>query len=135
MKLGLLSKKQYKVLKLRSDGLTQLETANELGTTRANVSMVEWRARRKIEKARETLHAFELMQSFHNVVIEKGAKLAEVPLEVLHEGDRHHIHVKSDIVEIVRMVKAMKPNCTRNGKLTRRVTISINERGKLTVSS
>ena len=134
MKLGSLSSKQYKVLKLRARGYTQLEAAKELGTTRANVSMIEHRARRKIEKARETLEASESIQSSHKVMVEEGTKLAEIPLLVLHEGDRHHIHIRSDIVKIVRLVRALRPKCVSNGTLTRSVTFQINEKGKLSVS-
>ncbi len=135
MKLGLLNQKQYMILRLRAKGLTQLETAHELGTSRANVSMIEWRARRKIEMARETLQAYESLQSSHALTVEKGTKLAEVPLMVLHEGDRRHVHIQSDLVEIVRLVRAVKPNCVRDGKTIRRITVRINERGKLAISS
>jgi HTH-type transcriptional regulator, fmd operon transcriptional regulator len=124
-----------KILKLRMKGYTQLETANELGLTRGNVSMIEWRARKKIGKARETLQAFESLQSFCKVVIEKNTKLAEVPRMVLHEGDKRHIHVQSDLVEIVRLVRAVKPSCVRGGKVSRQLVIRINERGKLEVLS
>ncbi|MCL5067871.1 MAG: Tfx family DNA-binding protein [Thaumarchaeota archaeon] len=134
MKLGLFNQKQYRILKLRAKGFTQLETAKELGISRANVSMIESRARKKIQKARETLEVYESLQSSHNIAIEKGSKLAEVPLVVLHEGDRHHVHVQSDLVEIVRMVRAVKPSCVQDGKVTRSLVIKMNERGKLTVT-
>ena len=135
MKLGLLNPKQYKILKLRAKGLTQLETAKELGTTRANVSMIELRALRKIEKARETLLTYESLQSTHKIYVEQGTKLAEIPLLVLHEGDKHHIHVQSDIVKIVRLVRSLEPNCVKDGSLSRRVVFKINEKGKLSASS
>ena len=135
MKLGLLNPKQYKILKLRAKGLTQLETAKELGTTRANVSMIELRALRKIEKARETLLTYESLQSTHKISVEQGTKLAEIPLLVLHEGDKHHIHVQSDIVKIVRLVRSLEPNCVKDGSLSRRVVFKINEKGKLSASS
>lgn len=133
MKGGLFNQKQLKILKLRARGFTQLETAKELGTTRANVSMIEWRARKKLDKARETIHAYEALQSSHTVLVEKGTKLAEVPLLLLHEGDKRHIHIKSDIVEIVRLVKALRPNPVRDGKIIRGLEFKINERGKLLV--
>lgn len=123
-----------KVLRLRARGFTQLETATELGTTRANVSMIECRARKKLEKARQTLEAYEALQSSHVLIIEKGTKLAEVPPIVLHKGDKLRIHIRSDLVEIVRLVRAVKPNCVTDGKLNRNITLKINERGKLTVS-
>jgi HTH-type transcriptional regulator, fmd operon transcriptional regulator len=124
-----------KILRLRMKGYTQLETAKELGLTRGNVSMIEWRARRRVEKARETLQAFESLKSSYTVVVEKDTKLAEVPMIVLHEGDKRHIHVQSDLVEIVRLVRAAKPSCVRNGRVSRQIAIRINERGKLEVVS
>ncbi len=134
MKGGLFNQKQLKILKFRARGFTQLETAKELGTTRANVSMIEWRARKKLDKARETIQAYEALQSSHVVSVEKGTKLAEVPVMVLHEGDKRHIHIRSDIIEIVRLVKAMKPAVVREGRLLRGLRFKINERGKLEVT-
>lgn len=95
--------------------------------------MIEWRARKKLEKARETIEAYEALQSSRKLVVSKGTKLAEVPLLVLHEGDKHHIHVKSDIIDIVRMVRAIKPSAVKDGKTNRPVVFTINERGKLLV--
>lgn len=135
MKTGLFNQKQLRILRLRARGFTQLEAAKELGTTRANVSMIEWRARKKLDKARETIQAYEALQSSHKVTVGKGTKLAEVPLMVLHEGDKHHIHIRSDIIEIVRLVKALKPSVVRDGKTIRNLEFKINERGKLEVSS
>ena len=134
MRGGLFNQKQLKILKLRARGFTQLETAKELGTSRANVSMIEWRARKKLDKARETIQAYESLQSSHTVSVEKGTKLAEVPMIVLHEGDKRHIHIRSDIIEIVRLVKALKPIVVREGRILRGLKFKINERGKLEVS-
>jgi HTH-type transcriptional regulator, fmd operon transcriptional regulator len=135
LKNGLFNQKQLKILKYRARGFTQSETAKELGTTRANISMIEWRARKKLEKARKTIEAYEALQSSHKLVVGKGTKLAEIPLLILHEGDKRHIHVKSDIIEIVRLVRAVKPSAVKDGKTNRPVVFTINERGKLLVSS
>ena len=134
MKGGLFNQKQLKILKLRARGFTQIETAKELKTSRANVSMIEWRARKKLDKARETIRAYESLQSSHTVSVDKGTRLAEVPMLVLHEGDKRHIHIKSDIIEIVRLVKALRPVVVREGKILRGLEFKINERGKLEVS-
>jgi HTH-type transcriptional regulator, fmd operon transcriptional regulator len=134
LKIGLLNEKQFRVLKLRAKGLTQLEAAKELKTSRANISMIESRARKKIWKAKETLRAYEALQTFQTIEIEKGIRLPQIPLRVLHTGDRLHIHVQSDLVEIVRLVRAVKPSCISDGVTTRAITFKINPRGKLSVS-
>jgi HTH-type transcriptional regulator, fmd operon transcriptional regulator len=60
---NLFNRRQWKILKLRANGLTQLETARKLRTSRANISMIEWRAKQKLKKARETLQAYEALQN------------------------------------------------------------------------
>lgn len=60
---------QLEVLRLRMTGLTQEEVANNLGTTRQNISLVERRAHRNLEKAEETIAAY----SARDEDIEAGA--------------------------------------------------------------
>ncbi len=75
MKGSLFNQKQWKILELRARGFTQLETAKKLGTSRANVSMIEWRARRKLDKARATIQVYENLQSSRRVSVDRVTKL------------------------------------------------------------
>ena len=111
--------------------MTQKETAKELGTTRANVSMIELRARRKVLLARETLRAYQSTLTEHHLVIPKGTKLYEIPTAVLREGDRFGIHIQSNIVEIIRIVKGLHPVCFEGGKTNRSISFVFNQSGKL----
>lgn len=131
---GLFNQKQRKILELRARGFTQLETARKLGTSRANVSMIEWRARKKLDKARETVKAFEALQSSRTISVEKGTKLTEVPMIIQHQVDKYHIQIDSDIRQISRLVKALKPTVDREGKTISAFKFKINERGKVEVS-
>lgn len=96
--------------------------------------MIESRARRKLERARETIQVYEDLLPSYAVHVERGTKLAEVPLRVLNEGDRRRIHIRSDIIEIVRLLKMMKPVAVRDGKTIRDLEFKINDRGKLQIS-
>ncbi|MEM2286080.1 MAG: Tfx family DNA-binding protein, partial [Ignisphaera sp.] len=58
-KYGLLTEKQYEVLKLRAEGKTQKEVAEIMGTTRENLSVIEKNALRKIRLAEETLKVYK----------------------------------------------------------------------------
>ena len=131
MNRGLLTEKQYRVLLCRNKGMTQSETAEELHTTRANVSMIERRARNKIEQARETLQAYQATLTDHSVRIPKGTKTYDIPPAVLGEGDRFGIHIQSNIVEIIRMVKDAHPSLLEGGRTNRVVTFAFNQKGKL----
>ena len=133
MARGSLTEKQYRVLVCRGKGLTQNETARELQTTRANVSMIELRAKRKVAQARETLRAYQSTLTDHSVLIARGTRLYDIPPTVLREGDRYGVHVQSNIVEIVRVVKNVRPSCLVDGKTTRGIVLVFNQKGKLRV--
>jgi transcriptional regulator with XRE-family HTH domain len=50
-----LTKRQLAVLRLRQAGLTQEEIARRIKTTRANISLIEKRARENVERSKETI--------------------------------------------------------------------------------
>ncbi|MDD2639276.1 MAG: Tfx family DNA-binding protein, partial [Methanothrix sp.] len=52
---SLLTNRQASVLRLRRKGMSQQEVAEQLGTTRSNVSILEKRALQNVAKARATL--------------------------------------------------------------------------------
>jgi len=131
---GFLTEKQFRVLSLRSKGYTQQEIASELHTSRANVSMLEGRAKKQVERARKTLRAYELSQTQHVVTIEPGTRLQKVPMVVLLEADKFQIHLHSNMVEILRMVKKQKPDSwSSDGKTKEEIVFNFNERGKLSL--
>jgi Tfx family DNA-binding protein len=124
---------QYMVLVLRGKGMTQKETAKELRTTRANVSMIELRARRKVALARETLNAYRSTLTYHVVTVPKGTRFYDIPTFVLREGDKWGIHMQSNVVEIVRMVRETRPAYLENGKTIRSIPFIFNRMGKLRI--
>jgi HTH-type transcriptional regulator, fmd operon transcriptional regulator len=71
MKGGLLKRKQWKILQLRAKGFTQLETAKKLGMSRANISMIEFRAKKKLERARESIQIYEALRASNGIAIDK----------------------------------------------------------------
>jgi Tfx family DNA-binding protein len=96
--------------------------------------MIESRARRKLQRARETLKAYESIVSNHSVRIEKGTRLQEIPSKVLGEGDRFGIHLRSNIIEIIRMVKKIDSRCTRRGETTKDLVFSFTQSGVLSLA-
>lgn len=133
--LGLFTRDQLAVLKLRSKGLTQMQTAKQLRTSRANVSMIEHRARKKLEKARTTVRVYESILSFHSVQLEKGTRLQEIPSIVLHEADKFGIHLRSNLIEIIRMAKSASPSIIKEGKTIRKVEFTFSQSGKLSLDN
>lgn len=85
--LGFLTRKQFQVLCLRKRGYSQNEITSVLHMSRSGVSTIEARARKQIDKARQTLGAYDLLQTQHIVIIERGTHLQRIPIIVLHEAD------------------------------------------------
>jgi Tfx family DNA-binding protein len=133
--LGFLTKKQFQVLCLRNTGYFQREIAAQMRMSRSSVSMIEVRARRQINKARQTLRICKLVrsQTQHIVTIEKGTHLQKIPMIVLQEADTFHIHIRKNMVEILRLVKRSKTNCLSDGRTIKKIYFSFNERGKLSL--
>ncbi len=132
-KLGVLTKRQFLVLKHRADGLSQFETAKRLGTSRANVSMIELRAKRKLAKAKETLRAYESILSQHSVSVPRGTRLQEIPSIVLGEGDRYKTRLRSNLIDIIRMVKRIDPDSTVEGRSTQDLNFMFTQSGAVTL--
>ncbi|MDY6774763.1 MAG: Tfx family DNA-binding protein [Halobacteria archaeon] len=89
-----LTQRQIEVLRLREEGLTQEEVAEELGTTAANVSAVESAARDNIEKARRTLEVARLLRSPASVTAEEGADIRDLVDEVYEKGDETGVKIE-----------------------------------------
>jgi len=134
MELGLLTERQYQILRCRGVGLSQVETANKFHTSRANVSMIELRAKKKIERAKQTIKAYESTLTNHLVVVPERTHLYDIPSFVLAEGDRHRIRIQANIIDIIRMVKGANAPCLSKGKTVRTIAFVFNQRGKLSLS-
>ena len=132
-RIGFLTEKQFRVVSMRSSGYSQREIGTELGLSRAAVSMLESRARKQVERARQTLRMYELAtKAQHEISIEIGTRLQQIPMLVLQEADRSKIHLRSNMVEILRMVKRQRSSClNEDGRTTQKLVFSFNERGKL----
>jgi HTH-type transcriptional regulator, fmd operon transcriptional regulator len=124
---------QFQVMLLRGKGLTQAEAAKQLKTTRANVSMIESRARRRVAEARRTLEVYQSTLVEHTIRVPKGTRFYEVPAIVLKEGDRWGIHLQSNLVDIIRMIRQIRPTCLEGGRVTRTLSFTFNPAGKLRI--
>jgi HTH-type transcriptional regulator, fmd operon transcriptional regulator len=132
---GFLTQKQSQVLYFRSCGFTQSEVAKKLRMSRASVSMIEGRAKKQVLRARQTVQYYELVQAQYEVVVDSGVRLQQVPMIVLQAADKHGIHLRSNMVEILRIVKKLKADCLGvNGRLTEKLVFHFNERGKLSLT-
>lgn len=125
----LLTPRQIEVLRLRKHGLTQLEVAKILGTTRENVSIIERNAFKTVKAAKSTLEAFESLDVNEIVTIPGRTSIYDIPRMILVRGDVLGIRVKTTADDILAMVKSK--GRVRSHHLLSPMTFEIEPDGKL----
>ena len=127
-----LTEQQIKILRLRAKGLKQSEIAELLGTSRANVSILERRALEKIEKARNTLLIWEQINSKVSVEVKRGDDIFEIPDRLFSKADRLGVKVPYSTAEIVAFLVEHAPVEDRLAK--RDFTLFLDARDRLRIS-
>ena len=101
---NVLTRRQAEVLALREHGLRQLDIANLLGTSRANVSNIEGSARENVEKATETVNFAEALGAPVRVEIPADTDLYEVPNMIYDAADEAKIEVSYTAPDLMKLV-------------------------------
>jgi Tfx family DNA-binding protein len=127
-----LTEQQIRILRLRAKGLKQSEIAELLGTSRANVSILERRALEKVEKARNTLILWEQINSKVSVEVKKGDDIFEVPERLFREADKLGVKVPYSTAEIIAFLVEHAPVEDRLAK--RDFTLFLDSNDRLRVS-
>ncbi len=102
---GFFTEKEYNVLKLRAQGLTQREIARILGVSRTTVSVLERSALKKVKLAEKTLGIYRELYSESIFIIKPGVKLAEIPAIILRRADEANIKLKGDFTYIYSQLR------------------------------
>lgn len=128
-----LTKRQLTVLRLRQAGLTQEEIARRVKTTRANISLIEKRARENIERSRETIKEWSSVISPVRITIRKGTDVMKIPDIVFDEADRASIHVRCDSIGLITLIKREKGSTITNRIVNEEFEVDIANSGEVTL--
>lgn len=121
------------VLRMRQSGLTQEEIARRIKTTRANVSLIEKRARENIARSSETLKEWESIVSPVRIVLKKGTDVIKIPETVFADADKAGIHVKANSLDIITRIKKEKGSVISNRTLDEDMEIDITDSGEVNI--
>ena len=128
-----LTKRQLAVLRLRQAGLTQEEIARRIKTTRANISLIEKRARENVERSKETIREWNSVISPVRVTVPKGTDVMNVPDIVFAEADKASIHVKCDSIGLITLIKKEKGAAISNRIVIEPFEVDIANSGEVTI--
>lgn len=128
-----LTKRQILVLRMRQAGLTQEEIARRIKTTRANISLIEKRARENIDRSMETIKEWNSISSPVKITVKAGTDVMKIPDMVFAEADKASIHVKTDSLDLITRVKKEKGNAISNRIVTKDFEVDITDNGEVTI--
>jgi HTH-type transcriptional regulator, fmd operon transcriptional regulator len=133
VKSGSLTKIQLEVLRLRMTGITQEEVANRLGTTRQNISLVERRAHRNLEKAEETITAYRRLRAVKSVTLPSMTHFVDVPRMLIDAADLAGVKISGDFSFVYKELRRNASSCISGTRITKPVRVDILSDGELFV--
>ncbi len=123
--LGLLTERQIEVLKLRAQGYTQKRVAEQIGTTRENVVLIESRAKLNIERARATLGSLKHQGLAVAVEIPKGTHLVDIPRLVLNRANRAKIKLGGNFTRIYEDIRFKARHHVSGARVSRQIVVTV----------
>jgi Tfx family DNA-binding protein len=128
---SLLTVEQKKVLKLRDEGYTQREIAQILGTSRANISTIEKRARLNLEKAKATIKEYSILLAPVRVRIKKGVDVINIPKLIFRQADKRGIKVRLNSLDLIARINAEKKDKIENRVIAEDFEVYIAKNGEI----
>lgn len=132
---NVLTRRQAQVLALRERDVAQQAIADELGTSRANVSSVEASARENVRKAVETVAFAEALQAPVRVTVEADTDLYDVPGRVFTACDDADVKVNRTAPELMKLVADEAGDAVQGRQVTRDIVVGVTTEGRVRVRS
>ena len=128
-----LTERQVEVLELRTEGRTQKEVADRLGTTDSNISAIERAAEANVEKARRTLELVRTIRSPIQFTATPGTSFDDLVTSVYAHGDEAGISIDYCRPELYTHLYSVLEASTSQNELTAAVDIGITSTGEVRV--
>ena len=130
---NVLTRRQAEVLALRERDVRQLDIAERLGTSRANVSNIEASARENIEKATETVAFAEALSAPVRVRIDADTDLYDVPKRVYDACDEAGVKVTYTAPDLMKLVSDAGGSAVAGRNVKRDLFVSVTTDGSVQV--
>ena len=130
---SVLTRRQAEVLALRERDVPQRTIADELGTSRANVSSVEASARNNVERAHETMAFAEALRAPVRVAVDAGTDLYDVPSRVFSACDEAGVKVNRTAPELMKLVGDAAGDAVVGREVKRDLIVSVTSDGQVRV--
>jgi Tfx family DNA-binding protein len=133
MKDTFLTDLQAKVLELRAKGLTQADIARRMKTSRANVSILERRARENIERAARTLKLEAKLRAPVVIAAKEGDDVLSIPKRLFEAADASKIQVKKGTADIIAKIHDEAGDKIHGRSVTKSFEIALTRDGEILI--
>lgn len=124
-----LTSRQLQIMRLRHDGLSTERIAGEIGTTRQNVTILEKRAHRNLERAVNTLNAVRDLKISVNFEIPGGIHILDAVREIIDRADRSGIRLRDNLIGLMTRFKVAVDDEMKGGVIQRPITVMMFQDG------
>ncbi|HIH69999.1 Tfx family DNA-binding protein [Methermicoccus shengliensis] len=128
-----LTPRQVEVMRLRAMGLTQEEVAERMGTTKQNVSSLERRAKRTIERAKRTLRLARMLTAPVWIEAHVGDDIEQLAHEAYRRCDEQDIHIVHDRLELLSLIRKEVGDRVRHRLVVSSFEIAITREGEVLI--
>jgi hypothetical protein len=128
-----LTEAQMRVLGLRARGLTQAEIARRLKTSRANVCILERRARANVARAERTLKLAERLRAPVVLELKPGDDILAAPERLFKAADAAKVMVKLSTPELIAKIREGAGDRLHGREALKRIELIITADGDVLV--
>lgn len=128
-----LTEAQARVLEFRTKGMSQAEIARKLRTSRANICILERRARENIARAERTLKLAAKLRAPVVLEVKPGEDILGVPKRLFKAADAAKIKVKLGTPEIIAKIQEEARDKLHGRSATQRFELALTSEGDVLI--
>ena len=131
LKSTFLTPRQLEIMKLRQKGFNTEAIAREIGTTRQNVTILEKRAHRNLDRAIGTLSAVRDMKISTDIEIPRDTHMLDAVKQIVASADKFGIRLNDNLIGIMTKFKVAMERDLRGGVTQRPITVLMFQDGRI----
>ncbi len=129
----ILTERQIEVLRLKARGLSTSEIARRLGTTDANVSATERKARENIRRAERTLKLIKILEAPLRIVIPPESDLNDGVKGIYARANEAGIWISHNFPSLAAMIQQKAGEKIKGRRVLKEIEVAVTREGEILV--
>ncbi len=126
-----ITSRQLQIMKMRQQGSSTEEISKKIGTTRQNVTILEKRAHRNLDRAIRTLNAVRDMKISIDFEISQDTHMLDAVRLIVKNADTSGIRLNDNLIGIMTKFKVAMEKDLKGGVTQRPITVMMFQDGRV----